>query len=550
MSLRAAIYARYSSEQQHERSIADQLRLCREHAARLGAAVVDVYTDAALSGTHLASRPEALRLLEDARAHRFDAVIAEALDRLSRDQEDVAAIFKRLRFAGVKILTLAEGAVDELHIGLKGTMNALFVKDLAAKVRRGQQGRALAGFSAGGRSYGYDVVRALDDRGELLRGRRRINEAQANVVRRIFADYVAGKSPRAIARALNAEGVPAPVGRQWNASTINGHRQRGNGILYNRLYAGELIYNRVSMVKDPETGRRLSRVNPPAAWTVVAAPELRIVPEDLWGRAQAMKRDNLGTPAPQQLRPRHLFSGLLRCGVCGGAYVAAGKDYIGCANHKESGSCSNGGATKRTELERRVLDGVARKLLAPPVLRAALKAYHEERTRLRGREISERAELERRLPRLAREIERLVDAICDGTATAASNARLVALEAEKANAAAELARLETAHRVVDLHPGAIEAYTRAAAELQATLAAGRPHQAEGMARLRQLVDHIEIRPMGRGKPPAILLHGRLSELLNLPERPPGAPLSSRVLVAGERLRHRRTLGQEPLVVAC
>lgn len=550
MTLRAAIYARYSSEQQHERSIADQLRLCREHAARLGATVVDVYADAALSGTHLASRPEALRLLEDARARRFDAVIAEALDRLSRDQEDVAAIFKRLAFAGVKILTLAEGAVDELHIGLKGTMNALFVKDLAAKTRRGQQGRAIKGLSAGGRSYGYDVVRALDDKGELVRGRRRINEAEASVVRRIFADYVAGKSPRAIAKALNMEGVPAPFGRQWNASTINGHRQRGNGILYNRLYAGELIWNRVSMVKDPETGRRLSRINPPAAWTVVAVPELRMVPEDLWQQAQAMKREAVGTRAEQHMRPKHLFSGLLRCASCGGAYISIGKDYVGCANHRESGTCDNGGSTRRSEVERRVLEGVAKKLLAPAVLRAALKAYHEERTRLRGREISQRAELERRVPRLAREIERLVDAICQGAATPASNARLVTLEREKAEAEADLARLETAHRVVDLHPGAIEAFTRAASDLQTTLAGGAAHQAEAAAQIRRLVDRIEIKPEGRGRPPGVTLHGRLSELLNLPGRAPGTTPSSRALVAGERLRRCRTPGQEPLVIAC
>jgi site-specific DNA recombinase len=70
-----------------------------------------------------------------------NTVIAEALDRISRDQEDVAAIYKRLRHHDILIFTLAEGRVDELHIGLKGTMNALFLKDLASKIRRGQRGR-------------------------------------------------------------------------------------------------------------------------------------------------------------------------------------------------------------------------------------------------------------------------------------------------------------------------------------------------------------------------------------------------------------------------
>jgi hypothetical protein len=57
--------------------------------------------------------------------------------RPSDDQADVAAIYKRLSFAGVQILTLSEGWIEELHVGLKGTMNQLFLKDLAAKTRRG-----------------------------------------------------------------------------------------------------------------------------------------------------------------------------------------------------------------------------------------------------------------------------------------------------------------------------------------------------------------------------------------------------------------------------
>ena len=67
-------------------------------------------------------------------------VLTEALDRVSRDQADVATLFKHLRFAGVPIVTLAEGEISELHVGLKGTMNALFLKDLAAKTHRGMRG--------------------------------------------------------------------------------------------------------------------------------------------------------------------------------------------------------------------------------------------------------------------------------------------------------------------------------------------------------------------------------------------------------------------------
>src|SRR6266567_9582854 len=133
--MRAVVYARYSSDLQREASIEDQIRLCRKRIEHEGWEYLHAYTDRALSGAS-ALRPAYQGLLEDARRGQFGIIIAEALDRLSRDQEDVAGLFKRLRFAGVRIVTLSEGAVDELHVGLKGTMNALILRDLAAKIRR------------------------------------------------------------------------------------------------------------------------------------------------------------------------------------------------------------------------------------------------------------------------------------------------------------------------------------------------------------------------------------------------------------------------------
>jgi site-specific DNA recombinase len=158
MTLRAVIYARYSSENQREASLEDQVRLCRERIAAEGWELVQVFQDRATSGAS-SLRAGYQALLAGARDGAFNVVVAEALDRLSRDQEDVAALFKRMRFAGIRIFTLSEGEVSELHVGLKGTMNALFLKDLAAKTRRGLRGRVEAGKSAGGNSYGYRVVR-------------------------------------------------------------------------------------------------------------------------------------------------------------------------------------------------------------------------------------------------------------------------------------------------------------------------------------------------------------------------------------------------------
>ena len=151
----------------------------------------------------------------------------------------------------MQIVTYAEGEINELHIGLKGTMNAIFLSDLAKKTHRGLVGKVEKGLSGGGKCYGYDVVRGEE------RGHRTINEAQAAIVRRIFEDYAAGKSPKAIALALNKEGIPGPTGKAWGQSTINGNRQRGTGILNNELYIGRLVWNRLTYMKNPRRETRL-----------------------------------------------------------------------------------------------------------------------------------------------------------------------------------------------------------------------------------------------------------------------------------------------------
>src|SRR3546814_6605981 len=78
-------------------------------------------------------------------------------------------------------------------------MNALFLKDLAKKTHRGLRGRVEKGKSGGGLCYGYNVLKRVDASGELVRGERSINEAEALVVQRIFREFSNGKSPRAIA---------------------------------------------------------------------------------------------------------------------------------------------------------------------------------------------------------------------------------------------------------------------------------------------------------------------------------------------------------------
>jgi site-specific DNA recombinase len=258
--MRAVIYARYSTDLQAATSIEDQFRVCRERIKREGWTYAHAYHDRAMSGTsHL--RPGYQKLLEDARAGVFDIVVAEALDRLSRDQEHVAHLYKHLTFAGVRLVTLSEGVISELHVGLSGTMGALYVKQLAERTHRGLRGRVEAGRSGGGNSYGYDVVSRTGADREPVGGIRAINPQQAEIVCRILQAYAHGEAPRSIAKMLNLEGLPGPSGGTWGPSTINGNASRGTGILNNELYVGKFVWNRLKYLKNPNTGKRQSRLN-------------------------------------------------------------------------------------------------------------------------------------------------------------------------------------------------------------------------------------------------------------------------------------------------
>ncbi|WP_051067937.1 recombinase family protein [Octadecabacter antarcticus] len=313
--LRAAIYARFSTDMQRDASLDDQERSCRDFAAKQGMEVVEIYSDRAVSGANL-MRSGIQKLLRDADAQAFDVVLTEAMDRFSRNQADIASIFQKLQFRAVVIETLSEGLLSEMHIGLKGTMNAIFLKDLAAKTHRGLKGRALADKSAGGKAYGYKNLVKFTEVGDPIKGDRAIIPSEAATIIRILTDYANGVSPRKIAFALNGECIPGPSGKGWGASTLHGNRERGTGILNNELYVGVQAWNRLTYAKDPDTGKRISRLNPESEWVITPIPELRIVEQSLWDavrtRQGALKTKNTSSPIWDRRRPKTLFSGLLK----------------------------------------------------------------------------------------------------------------------------------------------------------------------------------------------------------------------------------------------
>jgi site-specific DNA recombinase len=532
-AIRAAIYARYSSDLSRDASIEDQVRLCRQQAGRAGWTVADVFEDRAISGAS-AIRPGYQSLLAAVADGRIDIVLAEALDRLSRDQEDIAALFKRLRFLGVRLVTVSEGEIGDLHIGLKGAMNALYLKDLADKTRRGLEGRVRAGRSGGGLCYGYDVVPGEE------RGGRTINEDEAAIVRRIFAEFAAGRSPKAIARRLNDDSIPGPRGILWRDTAIRGHRQRGTGILNNELYVGRLVWNRLRYVKDPASGRRVSRLNPPETWVVEAVPHLRIIDDALWEAVKPRQAEIDAEPGVQAIkasrfwerrRAVHLLTGRAFCGACGGPIAAAGRDYLACSNARKLGTCTERKGIRRAVLEEFVLELVRERLMEPDPVQAFVSAYHEEISTRRDAVAAQRAKQETELVERQTKLDGFYDAVADGLRSPGLLGKLEALEAEVERLKAALTT--PALLAVRLHPRLSDDYREKVAELGRDPAHPKCRN-QAVSQLRDLIARVEVRHDGDGW--AVELQGALEALVALglaKEKAPRPRLSAEALCSAK-----------------
>ncbi|WP_420704418.1 recombinase family protein [Paracoccus marcusii] len=430
--------------------------------------------DEAISGaSHL--RQGFQRLHEAAQDGICDVIVAEALDRLSRDQEHMAGLYKRLAYHRVKIVTRSEGEIDEMRVSFGGLMSSQFLKQLAEKTRRGLEGRMMAGKSGGGNSYGYRVRRGFDTGGTVITGERDIDDAEAAVVRRIFADYDSGLSARSIAAALNAEGVAPPRSGgkgsgSWGSSTIQGNWRRGTGILNNELYVGVRVWNRQSFVKDPDTGKRQARLNPPEMWVTTEVPELRIIDAALWDRVkarqagirEAMNPAGVSDPRPRPeraKRPDYLLSGLVRCDCCGSGYSMINRTRLGCSGARNRGAavCTNRATIGREELEERVLGGLRDRLMHPELVAAFVEAYRLAFNEAAGRRSSDHDATRKELAQIEAKIAGVLTAIEDGMYHPSMKAKMEALEGRKA----ELTRMLAATPkppALRLHPALGERY--------------------------------------------------------------------------------------------
>src|SRR5574343_498753 len=262
----AAIYAPYRSAKQREASLEDQERSCRRRAEQEGWTVVQVYADAAISGSRM-DRPGYASMLAGASSGDWTVLLVEDLSRLSRDEVEGVQGVRRLEHRGVRVVGVSDGYDSDrpgrtAQRSVRALLSALYLEDLAARTRRGLEGQVRRGFRAGGLPYGYRPVH--EDGGSRLE----IDPDQAAVVVEIWGRFSAGQSPRKIAADLNASGVTPPRSSSrkgpasWISSAIYGHAAKGTGILRNQLYLGRQIWNRSEWLKDPDTGARVRRERP------------------------------------------------------------------------------------------------------------------------------------------------------------------------------------------------------------------------------------------------------------------------------------------------
>jgi site-specific DNA recombinase len=448
--LRVSLYARFSSDNQRDTSIDDQVRLCREYVSRNGGEVENdsVVTDYAASGASAARAGfEGLLRLIETRA--VDVVVTESADRLSRDLGDADRLWKLCEYHRVRLICVSDG-IDSARDGsrmqfqFKAVMSDQYLVDLGKKTRRGLVGASQRGHSTGGLPFGY-VSKAILSEGareptgyEIL-----IDPSQAATVVRIYELYAESRSFRSIAAILTAANVPPPRVRSrhrlkgWVASTVR-------SILNNEAYVGRWTFLKKEWRNVPGTKVRRYRARPADEVLTHERPELRIVEETLWSAVRARRKtvsakykgaSPITCPAR---RTSHPLSGLLKCALCGFPMIIAGGSpnrIYRCSGHRDRGVCTNNLHVRADILRDAVFGELQKILLDDAAVFYARKRWAERQGQASRKRTEEVRGAEGEIQTVEAQIRRLLDFIMstdDGTSLGAVREALRERQLEKA----------------------------------------------------------------------------------------------------------------------
>ncbi|MCM0648434.1 recombinase family protein [Clostridium swellfunianum] len=302
----AAIYARYSSDNQRDESIDAQVRAIEEYTKRNNIKIVKIYADKAKSATS-DRRPEFQQMIKDSALGLFNTVIVHKLDRFSRDKYDSAIYKRKLRANGIKLISIVEnldGSPESviLESVIEG-MAQYYSANLAREVMKGMKETAYQCRHTGGQPpLGYNV----DVEKKYI-----INEAEAEIVRKIFDMYINGYSYANIIDYLNEKDWKTKAGNTFGKNSIY-------SILDNEKYSGVYVFNKSS--KKDVFGKRNSHLFKDNSEVIrVDGGMPAIVSKDTFEKAKEMMVARKKAPGANKAKEIYLLSGLIFCGECGSA---------------------------------------------------------------------------------------------------------------------------------------------------------------------------------------------------------------------------------------
>lgn len=303
------------------------------------------------------------------------------------------------------------------------------------------------------------------------------------------------------------------------------------------------------MVKDPDTGKRLSRPNPREEWRSIDAPQLRIVEQSVWEQAYALKAEKGHLASHMKRRAPHLLPGLLRCGCCKSGMSVhdrdkTGKTRVRCSVVRESGSCSNRRIIYLRDIERLVLGGMVEELKDPRLIEIYVRNYNNERERLAGNASSERLRLEAKRDRIESERQRNIDLVVRYVISEEdAKQRLADLKQERLQVEAELASLEQAPTPISLHSATLDRYietVNALADTMATHTGAEDDRGPLVADFRSLVHSVIVHPKGPREGFEVEVKGKLAALVGGGLFPESHRDSGGYMVAGDRYSPKPT----------
>lgn len=353
--MRAAVYARFSSDNQRHESIDAQLRAIKEYCKKSGHEIASIYLDEALSGTN-DQREQFIKMIHDSKSGLFELVIVHKLDRFARNRYDSAFYKNELKKNGVRIVSVLEQLDDSPEsVILESVLEGLaeyYSKNLAREVRKGLNENALKALHNGGVApLGFNVNKDQTYS---------INPTEAQAVRLIFDMYANGYGYNMIANALNDGGYKTKLNRLFGKNSIF-------DILRNEKYIGRYVFNKRASKK---LGNRVFKRDEEITRIDDALP--RIIDDELWNRVQLKLNQN---QKPRMNATRvYLLTGKLECGHCGSSYVGSsyfrGRDketkyFIYACNQRQrkNGECNNK-AIRADLLENYVLDMIRDEILS------------------------------------------------------------------------------------------------------------------------------------------------------------------------------------------